>query len=337
MNPIENKKAVNKKEKACYLAGMGCQRLTYELKTVYRAGVAGATHEEKVSRQNLKTTVDTGNFYYGARYYDPKISVWLSVDAMASKGPNITPYAFSHNNPVMLVDPDGNWPNPTSLSSWYTAVFKSAATQMAQHKFNEMKDRTAAARGYNTNIRLAAQQSITVTGSSMKSKIQLADGRSFDEVSGTTAYNLAGEQGKAEFRGHRKNSYNLYNVTSIEFDAGKEGKGTSGGGFGKNGFLIELGNSNNTVATMLLDSKQDFLDIKKSYYQSIESQFNAMLEDIPMVKDYANNVYPAFEAANNFHMNTTDWSQANKDKYQQLLNAYNQALHNFNRRWNETE
>ncbi|MCR9155459.1 MAG: hypothetical protein NXI09_15250 [Bacteroidetes bacterium] len=24
--------------------------------------------------------VDTGLFYYGARYYDPKISVWLSVD-----------------------------------------------------------------------------------------------------------------------------------------------------------------------------------------------------------------------------------------------------------------
>ena len=29
---------------------------------------------------------------------------------MASRGPNVTPYAFSHNNPVMLVDPDGNWP-----------------------------------------------------------------------------------------------------------------------------------------------------------------------------------------------------------------------------------
>jgi len=36
-------------------------------------------------------------------------SVWLSVDPLAHKGPNITPYAFSHNNPVMLVDPDGRW------------------------------------------------------------------------------------------------------------------------------------------------------------------------------------------------------------------------------------
>ena len=37
--------------------------------------------------------------------------MWLSVDPLASKGPNITPYSFSHNNPVMMVDPDGNWPD----------------------------------------------------------------------------------------------------------------------------------------------------------------------------------------------------------------------------------
>lgn len=49
----------------------------------------------------------TGNFYYGARYYDPKISVWLSVDPLASKYPHVTPYNFVENNPIMLVDPTG--------------------------------------------------------------------------------------------------------------------------------------------------------------------------------------------------------------------------------------
>ena len=28
---------------------------------------------------------ETGNGYYGARYYDPKISVWLSVDPLAKR------------------------------------------------------------------------------------------------------------------------------------------------------------------------------------------------------------------------------------------------------------
>jgi RHS repeat-associated protein len=50
---------------------------------------------------------ETGNFYYGARYYDPKMSVWLSVDPLAHKYPSLSSYAFVANNPIMLVDPDG--------------------------------------------------------------------------------------------------------------------------------------------------------------------------------------------------------------------------------------
>jgi hypothetical protein len=33
--------------------------------------------------------------------------MWLSVDPLAHKYPNLSPYAFTGNNPVMLVDPDG--------------------------------------------------------------------------------------------------------------------------------------------------------------------------------------------------------------------------------------
>lgn len=35
---------------------------------------------------------ETGNYYYGARYYDPKVSVWLSVDPLAASFPSQTPY-----------------------------------------------------------------------------------------------------------------------------------------------------------------------------------------------------------------------------------------------------
>ena len=50
---------------------------------------------------------ETGLYYYGARYYDARASVWLSVDPLAMKFPNISPYAFSANNPINFVDPDG--------------------------------------------------------------------------------------------------------------------------------------------------------------------------------------------------------------------------------------
>ncbi len=53
---------------------------------------------------------ETGLYYYGARYYDPKVSLWLNVDPLAEKYPETSPYTYTLNNPIMLVDPDGNEP-----------------------------------------------------------------------------------------------------------------------------------------------------------------------------------------------------------------------------------
>ena len=70
---------------------------------------------------------ETGLYYYGARYYDPRVSLWLNVDPMmlrdeamddedSSNGGVFNPmnnavYAFSYQNPVKYVDPDGECPN----------------------------------------------------------------------------------------------------------------------------------------------------------------------------------------------------------------------------------
>ncbi len=50
---------------------------------------------------------ETGYGYFGARYYDSGLSFWLSVDPMSDKYPNMSPYNYCANNPVILVDPDG--------------------------------------------------------------------------------------------------------------------------------------------------------------------------------------------------------------------------------------
>ncbi|MBB1140699.1 RHS repeat-associated core domain-containing protein [Myroides sp. WP-1] len=49
----------------------------------------------------------TGYYYYGARYYDPGTSIFLSVDPLAEKYPNINPYTYVANNPINAIDPDG--------------------------------------------------------------------------------------------------------------------------------------------------------------------------------------------------------------------------------------
>ena len=66
---------------------------------------------------------ETG-YYYGvypeifgrARYYNPSISRWLSLDPLAEKYTSFSPYNFTLNNPVRLVDFDGR------SVDWYPKV-----------------------------------------------------------------------------------------------------------------------------------------------------------------------------------------------------------------------
>ena len=51
---------------------------------------------------------ETGYGYFGARYMDHElITMWLSVDPLADKYPNISPYAYCMWNPIRLIDPNG--------------------------------------------------------------------------------------------------------------------------------------------------------------------------------------------------------------------------------------
>lgn len=59
---------------------------------------------------------ETQYSYFGARYYDSDLSVWLSVDPMSDKLPSITPYSYCLNNPILFMDNDGRIPWPTPFA-----------------------------------------------------------------------------------------------------------------------------------------------------------------------------------------------------------------------------
>ncbi|MCB6232389.1 hypothetical protein LIS90_14150, partial [Flavobacterium psychrophilum] len=67
---------------------MGALQLTYEpkFKIVHRTGELMRSHEAK------------------------SVQLWLSVDPLAEKFPDQSPYSFVFNNPMRFVDPDGRAP-----------------------------------------------------------------------------------------------------------------------------------------------------------------------------------------------------------------------------------
>jgi RHS repeat-associated protein len=71
---------------------------------------------------------ETGLYYYGQRYYDPRTSIWQSVDPKAGKMPGWSPYASNFDNPVKFLDPDGQQPTPAE------------AARMAAHVYGDKRD-----------------------------------------------------------------------------------------------------------------------------------------------------------------------------------------------------
>lgn len=78
-----------------------------------------------------------GNSYdFGARMLDTRLGRWLTIDPKAGKYPDLSPYVFCANNPIIFIDPDGKkFVNP------YTQMVVDAKLKLttAQAKFEELK------------------------------------------------------------------------------------------------------------------------------------------------------------------------------------------------------
>lgn len=67
-------------------------------------------YDERYKFTGKERDAETGYDYFGARYYIPPFLHWLSVDPLADKYPNISPYAYCVWNPIKHIDPDGRRP-----------------------------------------------------------------------------------------------------------------------------------------------------------------------------------------------------------------------------------
>ena len=98
---------------------------------------------------------ETGYSYFGSRYYSSDLSIWLSVDPMSDKYPSLSPYVYCADNPIKLVDPNGEemWipDEEGNLIAQETDDYKSLAVMLgcSYHKAKKM----LASQGYANGVK----------------------------------------------------------------------------------------------------------------------------------------------------------------------------------------
>lgn len=104
----------------------------------------------KYNGKELQDELDLNFYDFGGRNYDFVIGRWVNVDPLADKYPNMSPYVYCANNPVIFLDPDGRdfaiqYIDDKGKSQIYN--FNGTGANMPNNKF--VKDFVTA---YNYNV-----------------------------------------------------------------------------------------------------------------------------------------------------------------------------------------
>jgi len=93
---------------------------------------------------------DTGLYYFGQRYYDPRTSVWQSPDPILNEyisgqtnggvynPKNLSLFSYTYNNPVNLVDPDGNNPALAIVAIGHILIYFATPDGIVERVHNNM-------------------------------------------------------------------------------------------------------------------------------------------------------------------------------------------------------
>jgi RHS repeat-associated protein len=166
---------------------------------------------------------ETGYDYFGARYYDSRIGRWLVVDPLFKNYPEISPYVYTLNNPVIFIDLVGKQvlvPDPFfsyGFSKGFFNTLESSVTGLYETVTNPLETgkRTLSAFMHPTATLEAIGSSIGNWAGRLISANPIESGEAFGEAAAIAGEMIVGTKGISKISSITKLS-ELSRFSSVE-------------------------------------------------------------------------------------------------------------------------
>ena len=121
---------------------------------------------------------------YGARFYDPQIGRWTTIDSKAEKYTFTSPFTYGLNNPILLIDPNGKEVVASSPAAMQMILNTIAKEDRAYVRFND-----------NGQINRDVLNSANSSSGNFQALVQLANDKTIFEVNVSDKIDFKNEKG----------------------------------------------------------------------------------------------------------------------------------------------
>ena len=242
--------------------------VTYQVDDYYPFGleintsVLSPKNEYLYNKKELQE--ELGQYDYGARFYDPVIARWTSIDPLAEKGRRWSPYVYAFDDPIRFIDPDGMWPDwgawGSAIKEGFVSHYQGIKQVLTTNPVTTVKN---AVKGYVNNVKAHPVEALA----------DAATGGLYGKAKESYTLVKSAVTGDAKTGGHI-----LGNSGANVLDAAV----TLGGGAAISKGASALGNlAESTMAPSLTKLATQGIEAATTEGNAVQSNFNRFLSKVP--------------------------------------------------------